>query len=69
MPKGLTLRAVLLEGVVWFLGADACRVLELSQPHVAYKRRAPDEITYRDRTTVGLPPDRAVVLGTSQNRL
>jgi prophage antirepressor-like protein len=56
--RGANLRALTIDGNPWFVAADVCRILGIKEPHVAYRRIARDELTYRSRATVGLPPGR-----------
>lgn len=58
---GHKLRAFVLDGMVWIIGADTLTGLKLSKGCQNYARLNDDEKCYLCRTEVGLPPGRAMV--------
>ena len=59
---GKNLRALLVDGQSWFVAADVCRILGLT--HTAYRKLDADELTYRQRVTVGMAPGRPAAIVT-----
>lgn len=51
-PEFGNVRVVMKDGVVWFVAADVCRVLELTNPTVALERLDDDE---KAKFSLGLP--------------